>query len=78
MYGSEVRSIEVTAGMLWALAQRHKDMEMARKEGYLEGLQEGREEARREGRKRVLLALMERGVELPHDILEELNGIRLK
>lgn len=59
--------------MLWALAQRYTDMEKARKEGYLEGLEEGREEARREWRNRVLLALVERGVELPPDILEELN-----
>lgn len=60
--------------MLWALAQRYTDMEKARKEGYLEG----REEARREGRNRVLLALVERGVELPPDLLEELNCTRSK
>ena len=72
--------------MLWALAQRYTDMEKARKEGreegrkegYLEGLQEAREEARKEGREKILLALKERGVEMPPDLLEELNGIRSK
>ena len=63
--------------MMWALAQRYTDMEKARKEGreegYLEGLQEGREEGRREGRRQVFLALVEKGVNLPPDILQELN-----
>lgn len=94
VYGSSILVLEVTARMLWALAQRRKDMDQARKEGREvgreegievgrevgreEGIEVGREEGREEGievgRERVLLALMERGVELPPDILEELNG----
>ncbi len=58
--------------MLWALAQRYTDMEKARKEGR----EQGREEGREEGRERILKALVERGIELPPDILEELNGAR--
>ena len=74
VYGSSILVLEVTARMLWALAQRRKDMDQARKEG----LQEGRKEGREEGREKTLLALMERGIELPPDILEELNGTRSK
>lgn len=66
VYGSAILFLEVTARMLWALAQRRKDMDQARKEG--------REEGREEGRDKVLLALKERGIELPPDFLEELNG----
>ena len=66
VYGSSILVLEVTARMLWALAQRRKDMDQARKEG--------REEGREEGRDKVLLALKERGIELPPDFLEELNG----
>ena len=78
VYGSSILVLEVTARMLWALAQRYTDMEKARKEGREEGREEGRKEGREEGRERVLLALMERGVELPPDILEELNGTRTR
>ena len=70
VYASSILVLEVTARMLWALAQRYTDMEKARKEGREEGLKEGREE----GRERILKALVERGFELPPDILEELNG----
>ena len=86
VYASSILVLEVTARMLWALTQRRKDMDRARKEGREEGRNEGREEGRNEGREegleagreRTLLALMERGVELPSDILEELNGTRSK
>lgn len=90
VYGSSILVLEVTTRMLWALAQRYTDMEKARKEGreegreegleegreegQEEGRQEGREEGREEGRDKVLLALKERGIELPSDFLEELNG----
>ena len=56
--------------MLWALAQRYTDMEKARNEG--------REEGRKEGREKLLSALAKRGIELPPDVLEELNGTRSK
>ena len=68
--------LEASARMLWALTQRRKDMDRARNEGREEGRNEGREEGLEAGRERTLLALMERGVELPSDILEELNGTR--
>ena len=74
VYASSILVLEVTARMLWALTQRRKDMDRARKEGR----EEGREEGLEAGRERTLLALMERGVELPSDILEELNGTRSK
>ena len=67
VYASSILVLEVTARMLWALAQRYTDMEKARKEGREEGIEEGRE--------RTLMALAERGIELPPDILDELNGI---
>ena len=74
VYASSILVLEVTARMLWALAQRYTDMEKARKEGREEGRQEGREE----GREKVLSALAKRGIELPPDILEELNGTHTK
>ena len=74
IYGSAILFLEVLTRMLWTLATRHKDMEKSRKEGR----EEGREEGRKEGRERILQALMDRGVELPPDILEELNGTRPK
>ena len=80
VYASSILVLEVTARMLWALAQRYTDMEKARKEGReegredREGRQEGRQEGREEGREKVLSALAKRGIELPPDILEELNG----
>ena len=62
VYGSSILLLEVTARMLWALAQRQKDIEKAKREG------------REEGREKVLSALVKRGIELPPDFLEELNG----
>ena len=76
VYGSSVLVLEVTARMLWALAQRYTDMEKARKEGREEGRKEGLEAGREQGRDRILQALAERGVELPRDILDDLNGSR--
>ena len=61
--------------MLWALAQRQKDMDRAREQGREEGREQGREEGREqgqeEGREQVLKAIVERGVKLPPEILEE-------
>ena len=70
VYASSILVLEVTARMLWALAQRYTDMEKARKEG--------REEGREEGHEEVLSALVKRGIELPTDILEGLNGTSLE
>ena len=55
--------------MLWALAQRHKDMEKAREEGREEGKKQGREE----GKEQVLRDLLDRGVELPPELLKEMG-----
>ena len=74
VYASSILVTEVTARMLWALAQRYTDMEKARKEGREEGRQEGRQE----GREEVLSVLVKRGIELPPDILEGLNGTSSK
>lgn len=57
--------------MLWALAQRQKDMDIAREQGREEGREQGREEGREQGREQVLRAIVERGVTLPPEILEE-------
>lgn len=78
VYASSILVLEVTARMLWALAQRYTDMEQARKEGREEGREQGREEGREEGQEKVLSALAKRGIELPPDILEELNGTSSK
>ena len=63
--------------MLWALAQRHKDMEKAREEGREEGKKQGREEGnkqgREEGKEQVLRDLLDRGVELPPELLKEMG-----
>ena len=74
VYGSSVLVLEVTARMLWALVQRQKDIEKARREGLLEGRQEGREEGREKGREETLRDLLARGVELPPDILKDVKS----
>jgi flagellar biosynthesis/type III secretory pathway protein FliH len=55
--------------MLWALAQRQKDIEKWRKEGKEEGRKEGREE----GREEAIRELLERGVDLPPEVLKDLE-----
>ena len=74
VYGSSVLVLEVTARMLWALVQRQKDIEKARREGLLGGRQEGREEGREKGREETLRDLSARGVESPPDILKDVKS----
>ena len=57
IYGSSILVLEVTVRMLWALAQRHKDMEKARVEE----------------RQRLIREMVERGVNLPPDMLKDLK-----
>ena len=85
VYGSSVFVLEVAVRMLWALAQRKKDMDKARIEGREEGRKEGREEGReegrmegqkegrKEGRRQVIREMTKRGVTLPPEILESLD-----
>lgn len=47
--------------MLWALAQRQKDIDKARGEG------------REEGRQQIIREMVERGVDLPPEILKDLK-----
>ena len=67
--------------MLWALAQRQKDIDRARgegreqglEEGREQGLEEGREQGLEEGRQQVIREMVERGVELPPEIFKDLE-----
>ena len=65
LYGSVILVLEATGRMLWALAERQRDIDRGRKEGRREGLQEGMEEAIRK--------LLERGVDLPADLLKDIK-----
>ncbi len=49
IYGSAIFVLEITVRMLWALAQRQKDIDKARLEGEQKGREEGVEEGRQEG-----------------------------
>ena len=49
IYGSAIFVLEITVRMLWALAQRQKDIDKARLEGEQKGRVEGIEEGRQEG-----------------------------
>ena len=69
LYGSGILVLEVLFRMLWALAQRQKDIEKWRKEGKEEGRKEGREE----GREETIRELLERGVDLPPEVLKDLE-----
>ncbi len=55
--------------MLWALAQRKKDMDQARQEGRQEGIETGRQE----GWESALRELVELGVDLPPELLKDLK-----
>ena len=57
--------------MFWALAQRQKDIERGRQEGR----KEGREEGRKEGREDVIRELLEKKVDIPPEILKELEDL---
>ncbi len=65
VYGSGILVLEVAFRMLWALAQRQKDIERARQEGRQEGREEGREQALRDP--------LDRGVDLPPELLKEIE-----
>ena len=54
LYGSGILVLEVMTRMLWALAQRQKEIDRAH----------------RMGREEVLRDLLERGVALPPDVLK--------
>ena len=49
--------------MFWALAQRQKDIE------------KGREEGRQQGREEVIRKLLEQKVDIPPEILKELEDL---
>ena len=64
VYGSSILVSEVVVRMLWALAQRQKDIE------------KGREEGRQEGKEQAIRELLERGIELPEDVLKDIKKPR--
>ena len=57
--------------MFWAMAQRKKDIERGRQQGR----EEGREEGREAGREELIRDLLERNVDLPPEILRELEDL---
>ena len=64
--------------MFWTLAQISKDIEKRRrrwKEDYKEGFKEGWQEGREEGRQGVIRKLQEQKVDIPPEILRELEGL---
>ena len=67
--------IEGVDRMFWALAQREKDIEKGRQEGRKEGRQEGREKGRQEGRAELIRELVAQSVNLPPEILKELESL---
>ena len=67
VYGSLIFVMERTGRMFWAIAQREKDIE--------KGREEGREQGREEGRDELLRDLLERNVDLPPEILRELEDL---
>ena len=73
LYGSSVFVLEVTVRMLWALAQRQKDIDKARGEGREEGREEGRKEGREEGRQLLIKKMLERGIDIPPEFLQGLE-----
>ena len=66
IYGSLISILEGIVRMFWALAQIAKDIDKWRAEG--------REEGRQQGRQEVLKQLAERNIELPQELLKEING----
>ena len=55
VYGSSILVLEVTVRMFWALAQRQRDIDKAKKEA----------------REQLIREMMESGVELPPEILKD-------
>ena len=66
LYGSLISILEGIVRMFWALGQIAKDINKWRAEG--------REEGRAEGRREVLKLLAEQNIELPQELLKEING----
>ena len=62
LYGSLISILEGIVRMFWALAQIAKDIDKWRAEG------------REQGRQEVLKLLAERNIELPQELLKEING----
>ena len=71
VYGSLIFVMERTGRMFWAIAQREKDIEQGREQGR----EEGREQGREQGREELLRDLLERNVDLPPEILRELEDL---
>ena len=69
VYGSLILVIETVGRMFWALAQREKDIE----KGRIEGREEGRQLGRDEGREELIRQLLQHNVDLPPEILRELE-----
>ena len=62
LYGSLISILEGIVRMFWALAQIAKDIDKWRAEG------------REQGRQEILKLLAERNIELPQELLKEING----
>ena len=63
VYGSLIFAIERLGRMFWALAQRQKDIEKGRQQG----IQKGRDE--------VIKKLLEKEIDIPPEILKELQDL---
>ena len=89
IYGSLISILEGIVRMFWALGQIAKDINTWRAEGREQGLKEGLELARKEreegreqgrqegreaGRQEVLKQLAEQNINLPQELLKEING----
>lgn len=75
VYGSLIFAIERLGRMFWALAQREKDIERGRQKGREEGREEGIQKGREEGRDEVIRKLLEKNVDIPPEILKELEDL---
>ncbi len=69
IYGSGIMVLEATGRMLWALAERQRDIDRGREEGRAEGRREGRQE----GMEEAIRKLLERGVDLPPDVIKDIE-----
>ena len=89
IYGSLISILEGIVRMFWALGQIAKDIdkwrsegrEQGREQGLKEGLElarkereQGRQEGREAGRQEVLKQLAEQNIDLPQELLKEING----
>ena len=81
LYGSLISILEGIVRMFWALGKIAEDINKWRAEGREQGLKEGlelarkeREEGRQQGRQEVLKQLAEQNINLPQELLKEING----